>query len=67
MNDAASMAIALPGPVSAISTPASTGPRTIPVLWDMPISALACCRCSGGTTFGIKPPAAGRKNASAAP
>ena len=66
-NVPASSAIAVPGPATAIRTPASAGPSTIPKFWAMPISAFACWRCSRPATCGISPPAAGRKPASKAP
>ncbi len=61
------MAIAPPGPMTATSTPATAGPTIQPKLSLMPIRAFACCNCDGGTICGRMAPAAGRKNASAAP
>ena len=61
------MAIAPPGPMTATSTPATAGPTIQPKLSLMPISAFACCSWDGGTICGRMAPAAGRKNASAAP
>ena len=63
----ASIAIALPGPNSAISAPASAEPSTMPTDCDIASSEFACISCSSGTRRGTSPPAAGRKNASAAP
>ncbi len=64
---APSMAIAPPAPMIATSTPATAGPTIQPKLSLMPMSAFACCSRGAGTICGKMAPAAGRKNASAAP
>ena len=64
---AASTPIAAPGPTVTTSSPPSVGPSTVPTFWARPISAFACWRCSGPATWGMSPPAAGRKNASKTP
>ena len=66
-NVAASIAIAAPGLSATISTPASAGPSTPPTFCASPISEFACCSSAAGTSAGIRPPAAGRKNDSNAP
>ena len=66
-NVAASMAIAVPGPSSAIRMPASVGPATMPTLRAMPSIALPCCRCCCVATIGTRPPSAGWKPASNVP
>ncbi len=66
-NDTASTPIAAPGPIVTTSRPPSVGPSTVPTFCASPISAFACCRCSGPATWGMSPPAAGRKNASKTP
>jgi hypothetical protein len=64
---ALSIAITPLGESTAISPPAIAGPTSQPKFSERPRRALASCRRPSGATCGIKPPAAGRKNASAAP
>ena len=64
---APSTAIAPPAPMSATRVPATAGPTIQPKLSLMPMSALACWRLGAGTICGRMAPAAGLKNASAAP
>ncbi len=67
-NVAASNRSAPPGPpAKAISSPAMTGPATLPIENERPRRALAGCRLAGVTVDGSRPLNAGAKNASAAP
>src|SRR5665648_435515 len=64
---APSTAMAPPAPITATSVPATAGPTIQPKLSLRPMRALACWSLSAGTSCGMMAPAAGLKNASAAP
>jgi hypothetical protein len=54
-------------PIAATRTPPSAGPATFTVFCPIFSSEFAACRISAGTTSTTMPPAAGGKNADAAP
>ena len=56
-----------PGPTAATRKPANTAPSVMDALMTRLLSALACCRRGSLTTSGVRPIAAGRKNASQTP
>ena len=66
-NVAASSANAQPAPAPSTSAVASAGPANSATLLVIVVTAVACWMSSSGTVCGSRPPAAGRKNASAAP
>ena len=63
----ASTAIASPDPLTAMMTPASAGPTTLPTLRVSAISALASWRRSASTVCGMRPVIAGENAAEAMP
>ena len=66
-NVSASTANAQPAPRPSTSAVASAGPRSSLAFCTTDTAALACWRSSSGTVCGIRPVAAGLKNASAVP
>ena len=63
----ASTANAQPAPRPSTSAVASAGPTSSLALCTTDVAAFACCSSSSGTVCGIRPVAAGLKNASAVP
>jgi hypothetical protein len=66
-NVSASTASAHPGPGHTTSAPPTTGPPIMAELRTNDISAVACCRCWCGTSWGTSPCIAGMVKAIAAP